>query len=94
VSQESKAKKLYTGFHEEPPEGGRKVNIPTAPAVVWELGKVLSIAYETNVNGETISYEHEFRASSAPHIAVSPDGKAMFFADGKYKVTERGITDI
>jgi len=54
---------------------------------------------------------HEFKASSAPHIAVSyvnsdgtaggskfihsdADGKAMFFAGGKYRVTERGITDI
>lgn len=93
-AEKKKAVRLYEDFHEEPHEGGRKINIPTPPGVVWELGKVLSIAYEAKIDGKLISYEHEFKAGSAPHIAVSADGKAMFFAGGKYRVTERGITDI
>lgn len=93
-SQKHKAAQAYNAFHEGPPTDGMMVNIPNPPKAVWELGRVISIAYEARIEGELVSYEHEFKARSAPHIAVSSDGKAMFFAGGKYRVTERGITDI
>lgn len=93
-AEKRKAAALYEAFHEGPPTDGVMVNIPIPPKTVWQLGRVISIAYEARIEGELVSFEHEFKARSAPHLAVSSDGKSMFLAGGKFRVTERGITDI
>lgn len=94
MSTRDKAEAMYAAFHEEDAEGGTMVNIPVPPKMVWQLGKVLSIAYETTIDGKKVSYEHEFTRGRGPYLAVSTDGKDLFLAGGKFKVTERGIIDI
>jgi hypothetical protein len=88
------ATELFEAFHEEESEGGRNIDIPNPPPVVWQLGEVLSISYMARLKGKMVSFEHEFRPGSGPLLTVSPDGKNLFLAAGKYKVTERGIIDI
>ena len=86
-------RKAYDAFHGAAPDGARMVSVPTPPLTVWELGRVLAVAYEATVDGKRIKFEHPFKAGSAPYLAVSPNGRALFFAGGKYLVTDRGIED-
>lgn len=90
---EEEAKRGYEAFREESPEGAIMVSIPDPPKTVWELGRILAVAYETTIKGKKIRFKHDFKPSNAPHLAVSPNGRALFFAGGKYRVTYRGIED-
>jgi len=61
--------------------------------VVVVVGNVEAIAYNAVRDGIKQSYQHEFRASSRPVLAVSHDGRRLYLLAGKYKFTERGIED-
>jgi len=88
-----KSRRAYERFHGEPPKRQRRVYVPEPPEVGWELGRVLGIAYETVRDGQRLQYMHEFAAKSAPRLVISEDGRGMFLAGGKYRVTSRGIED-
>jgi len=85
--------RAFEEFHGAPPSRRRRVFIPDPPREGWLLGRVLGVAYEAERDGEVNKYMHEFRRKSAPLLVVSEDGKSLFFADGKYSVTDRGIED-
>ncbi len=87
------AKKAYADFHGEPATKACHVNLPAPPDEVWMLGRVIGIAYQAVRDGEKDQYYHKFKINNAPFLVVSPDGHGMFFADGKYTVTDRGIED-
>lgn len=57
------------------------------------VGECEAIAYTAMRDGETASYQHEFRKSSRPVLAVSHDGKRLYLLAGAYKFTHRGIED-
>ncbi len=57
------------------------------------IGSLVAVAYEATRDGETAHYEHEFRESSRPVLAVSADGKQLYVLAGAYKFTHRGIED-
>lgn len=61
--------------------------------VVWELGKLDHIGYETKRDGEIALYRHVFEKSSRPHLVVSEDGKQIGIVGGRFRVTDAGITD-
>jgi len=88
-----RATRAYSAFHGDPPKRRKHCHIPDPPDVVWELGRVIGISYETERDGEKAAYLHEFRRASAPRLVISEDGRAMFLADGAYHVTDRGIED-
>jgi len=88
-----RASRAYEAFHGDRSKRRRRVHIPDAPPVVWELGRVIGISYETTRDGERAAYLHKFKPGSAPRLVISEDGEAMFLADGRYKVTDRGIED-
>ncbi len=57
------------------------------------VGECDAIAYTATRDGETASYQHEFRKKSRPVLAVSHDGNRLYLLAGAYKFTHRGIED-
>lgn len=57
------------------------------------VGECDAIAYTATRDGETHSYQHEFRKSSRPVLAVSHDGLRLYLLAGAFKFTDRGIED-
>ena len=91
-SQTGKALRLFEGFtgHEGAIAG--KISVP-APRTLVVIGECEAIAYTATRDGATHSYEHDFRESSRPVLAVTPDGKRLYLVGGKYKFGNRGIED-
>lgn len=79
----------FTG-HDATVEG--HVDIPQDDTLVI-VGECEAIAYSATRDGETASYQHEFRKSSRPVLAVSHDGQRLYLLAGAYKFTHRGIED-
>lgn len=69
------------------------VNIPPLDDVYVVIGRCEAIAYTATRDGETASYQHEFREESQPLLAVSFDGKRLYLLDGNYEFTDHGIED-
>lgn len=57
------------------------------------VGECEAIAYNATRDGETHSYQHEFRKGSRPVLAVSHDGKRLYLLAGAYEFTDHGIED-
>lgn len=57
------------------------------------IGECEAIAYSAVRDGARASYQHEFKKSSRPTLAVSFDGSRLFLLAGAYKFTARGIED-
>jgi hypothetical protein len=57
------------------------------------VGECEAIAYTAVRDGEENSYQHEFKPSARPVLAVSHDGKRLYLLAGDYKFTDRGIED-
>lgn len=61
--------------------------------VLTIVGECEAIAYTATRDGETHSYQHEFKKSSRPVLAVSHDGLRLYLLAGAFKFTHRGIED-
>jgi hypothetical protein len=57
------------------------------------IGRCEAIAYCTTREGKRQSYQHEFKPSARPVLAVSHDGKRLYLLAGAYRFTDRGIED-
>lgn len=86
------ALKLFEDFtgHSAKVEG--RVEIPGDDVLVI-VGECEAIAYTATRDGETHSYQHEFKKSARPVLAVSHDGERLYLLAGAYKFTNRGIED-
>lgn len=86
------ALKLFEDFtgHTAKVEG--TFDIPADDTLVI-VGECEAIAYNATRDGETHSYQHEFKKSSRPVLAVSHDGERLYLLAGAYKFTHRGIED-
>lgn len=58
------------------------------------VGECEGIAYRATRDGVAESYMHEFRASSRPMLAASPDGLRLYLVGGSFRFGPRGIVDI
>lgn len=87
------ARKAYIDFHGEPVRQVRRATMPAIPKEVWQLGRIVGIAYEAVRDGKRDRYMHKFKSGSAPVLAVSPDGTQLWLVGGHYQVTDRGIED-
>lgn len=84
--------RLFQSFREENPEKVREVGF-VVPDVMIEIGCLDTVEYTTRRGGKVEHYRHEFAEKSRPVLAVSDDGKQLMIIGGRYKFTERGITD-
>lgn len=86
------ALKLFEDFTGHPGEVIGTAEIPDSDTLMV-VGKCDAIAYTATRDGETHSYQHEFRSSSRPVLAVSHDGLRLYLLAGAFKFTDRGIED-
>jgi hypothetical protein len=57
------------------------------------FGKCVAIIYDTVRDGECETYQHEFKPTAQPHLAVSSNGKQLMLIGGNYRFTNAGIVD-
>lgn len=88
-----KAVELFEAFTGAPGRVVGRAELPEVPEVLVLIGNVEAIAYNALHEGKRTSFQHEFRVSSRPVLAASPDGNRLFLLAGAYKFTERGIED-
>lgn len=86
------ALKLFEDFtgHGATVEG--RMHVPDDDVLVV-VGECEAISYNATRDGETHSYQHEFKKSARPVLAVSHDGKRLYLLAGAYRFTHRGIED-
>ncbi|RJP44502.1 hypothetical protein C4587_01825 [Candidatus Parcubacteria bacterium] len=84
-------KRLFKNFHGMEVDSVDTIRFPDHDTLVL-VGDVTAISYIAHDDGK--EYEHVFRESSAPVLAVSSDGKQLFIIKGRYRFTSRGITDV
>lgn len=89
--------KLYRGFRERQPTKAKVVKYKT-PRVVMVLGHLESVCYRTthgkDATLEAVRYEHKFSSGSRPLLCAGPGKNELYIVGGRYRVTERGITDL
>jgi hypothetical protein len=86
------AAKLFEDFTGHKAESIHSANIPEDD-VLLIVGECDAIAYTATRDGETNSYQHEFKPSARPVLCVSHDGQRLYLLAGAYRFTERGIED-
>lgn len=79
----------FTGHHADEVVS---VDVPSDDTLVT-VGECEAIAYRATRDGETHSYQHEFKPGSRPLLAVSHDGKRLYLLGGTYQFTDHGIED-
>jgi hypothetical protein len=72
----------------------RTEKIDDGPVVGWEMGPLVGVAYEAVRDGKRDRYFHEFAKDARPRLVAREDGRQLYIAGGKYKVTERGVVDV
>lgn len=88
-----RAAALYEGFREERPRRARIVRT-RFPKGLAEIGVVEFIGYRTTHGGKLRLYIHEFAPGSRPRMYAGTARGELFFFGGRFRVTDRGITDI
>lgn len=83
---------LFAGFTGERGEVIGHVDLPEDD-VLMVVGICEAIAYRAVRDGEAASYQHEFKPSARPALAVSSDGQRLYLIAGSYEFTDRGIED-
>lgn len=86
------AAKLFEDFTGDEASTIESVVVPP-DTTLMVIGDCDAIAYTATRDGETASYQHEFKKSSRPVLAVSHDGKRLYLIAGSYRFTHRGIED-
>ena len=80
--------KLYKQFHGEPPRHRDNIAVPDYK-VLMRIGPLTHIAYIADDDGK--NYMHKFKLSSRPILTT--DGKHLVIIGGRFRFTDRGITD-
>lgn len=90
-----RAVKLFEDFTGMPGEVIGRGHVPALKpdAVLVVIGDCEAIAYSTVRNGKRESYQHEFKPSARPVLAVTHDGKSLLLLAGAYRFTDHGIED-
>lgn len=88
-----KAINRYKAFTGMTPKSVARGERPKPDGVVFIVGHVEGIAYETVRDGKRDRYFHRFKKSARPHLAVSPDGQRLEILGGGFRFTDRGIVD-
>lgn len=86
------AAKLFEDFTGDKAKTTEFVELPPDDVLV-AIGECEAIAYTATRDGETNSYQHEFKPSARPVLCTSHDGKRLYLLAGAYKFTHRGIED-
>lgn len=91
----NRAARLFERFTGHDVEIAERIDVPwlkraTAVAVI---GRCDGVLYSTVRDGRAERYIHEFAASDAPWLCVTPDGRQLFLMGGRYDFTEKGIVD-
>ena len=76
-----KAKKLFSDFTGMDAGFAHKVHVPENDVLVV-VGDCDGLLYTTVRDGKRERYIHEFKASSRPLLAVSPDGRNLYLVGG------------
>jgi hypothetical protein len=84
---------LFKRFTGHDVEWESDIELPDAPPIMIQIGKIDGILYTTRRDGKKERYIHEFHRGSEPIFAVTPDGKMIYLIGGNYDFTERGIVD-
>lgn len=92
VQHVREAIKLFEDFTGHAGEVEGTLELPHDDTLV-AVGECEAIAYTATRDGETASYQHEFKKGSRPVLAVSHDGSRLYLLAGAYKFTHRGIED-
>lgn len=85
--------RLFEDFTGHPGDNVERHALPPQDDVLVIVGECEAIAYTATRDGETASYQHEFKKSSRPVLAVSHDGSRLYLLAGAYKFTSHGIED-
>lgn len=93
MSELKRAARLYRSFREAPVKRIKKLPyaVPKAAAV---MGHVEFIGYRTSHGGKLALYIHEFAPGSRPLLAAGTKANQLLLVGGRFKVTDRGITDV
>lgn len=89
-----RASRAFEEFTGRKPAKVRQEKLDTGPVVGWEMGPLVGVAYEAVRDGKKDRYFHEFAEKSRPRLVAREDGRQLYIAGGKYKVTERGVVDV
>jgi len=89
------AAKLSHAFTGRKPHNSeyKSVPMPRLPKAMAAIGKIEAIEYIALRDGKEYIFRHQFKASSRPHLAVSPDGKIATMIGGSWIFTEDGFED-
>jgi hypothetical protein len=85
--------KLHEQFREAKPTRSKRVKI-NVPSAMMLMGTVESICYRTTHKGVAHLYKHDFAPGSRPFLAAGAKRNQLFFVEGRYHVTDRGIVDL
>lgn len=89
-----RAARAFEDFTGRKPVKLRQEKLDDGPVVGWEMGPLVGVAYEAVRDGKKDRYFHEFAEKSRPRLVSREDGRQLYIAGGKYKVTERGVVDV
>jgi hypothetical protein len=89
----TRAAHLFESFTGRKAKFVTKVEYPPNPRVALDIGKVVGLIYEADMDGKLETFIHKFKKRSRPRFVVSHDGKQLYLLAGEYDFTERGIVD-
>lgn len=89
-----RAKKAFEDFTGHKATKSHSVELDSNSVAGYRLGSLVGVAYEATRDGETDQYFHRFKKSARPELVSRADGKQLYIAGGKYKVTDRGVEDM
>jgi hypothetical protein len=89
-----RAAKAFEDFTGRKPARSYAAKLPDRNVSGWEMGPMVGVAYEATRDGKTKQYFHEFKKTARPKLVAQDDGRKLYIAGGRYKVTDRGIEDM
>lgn len=90
----AEAKKLHADFSGHQLGDEEFVVTIADDTVIFPVGELVGIMYRCTRDGKKEKYLHQFKASSAPILAVTSDGKQFFAIGGNYQFKDSGFNDL
>jgi hypothetical protein len=92
-AQAGKAASLYQRFTKQKAEPFGYAELPDPPKAGAIMGYCDAIEYTTQRKGQVQLFRHKFHQADAPLLVVGPTGTPIIMLGGRYRWTDRGITD-
>ena len=89
-----RAKQAFEDFTGHKAHKVARVKLDNKNVNAWKLGRAVGVAYEATRDGKKAQYFHKFNSRASPDLVARDDGKRLYFAGGRYTVTDRGIEDM